>query len=495
MNEQDIFNRIRLITDKLTQKQQLQSLAKSNGIEINELELTEDTADAVVISVIALMLAKMNQDERYRKLCDFGMQKRSLKVEIINDYKQRANMLYNQFKTGNMTPVTDIVDDVPYDESYVNDDINDDYFDESSKTRKELTKKSILGSLIGSGGTIVLGFTAACLVPFVHMTLLELIAASAIGGGIGSIVGNNVACKDLVPSKYAKNVVESIGDVLATMVKTEDEDVVTNIRKFKKANKNLFDELKFWLPSSIKETKNDTWNSLPSELKRSHEDLMNLCSKMNGLKGYSKSDVKEYVEAINDLLNKTVKITKSGETAIQEGFGFTTKKNICNRVCEQIDIIDPFLKELHKKLDAGEIRDPKTFRKWYRQDVKVSYGYTGGSTTSGDSFGGTTYSYEYGEPTLENYIGRVISVLRMSTRDRYVGKVFTSSEHTMLTELHELLGQMKKDMTSACKDGFNTFKEYNPNVYKNTLTKIIEELTKWDEQSKDVYDMCTKKLG
>jgi hypothetical protein len=84
MNEQDIFNRIRLITDKLTQKQQLQSLAKSNGIEINELELTGDTVDAVVISVIALMLAKMNQDERYRKLCDFGMQKRSLKVEIIN---------------------------------------------------------------------------------------------------------------------------------------------------------------------------------------------------------------------------------------------------------------------------------------------------------------------------------------------------------------------------------------------------------------------------
>lgn len=307
MNEQDIFNRIRLITDKLTQKQQLQSLAKSNGIEINELELTEDTVDAVVISVIALMLAKMNQDERYRKLCDFGMQKRSLKVEIINDYKQRANMLYNQFKTGNTTPVNDIVDDVPYDESYVDDDIDDD--------------------------------------------------------------------------------------------------------------------------------------------------------------------------------------------TITEGFGFTTKKNICNRVCEQIDIIDPFLKELHKKLDAGEIRDPKTFRKWYRQDVKVSYGYTGGSTTSGDSFGGTTYSYEYGEPTLENYIGRAISVLRMSTRDRYVGKVFTSSEHTMLTELHELLSQMKKDMTSACKDGFNTFKEYNPNVYKNTLTKIIEELTKWDEQSKDVYDMCTKKLG
>lgn len=114
MDEQMIYNRIGTILQKMSQKKQLQSLAKSNGIEINELELTDDMTDAVVISVIALMLAKMENDERYRRLCDFGMQKRSLKVEIINDYKQRANMLYNKYKSGDMA---DSVGDVPYDES------------------------------------------------------------------------------------------------------------------------------------------------------------------------------------------------------------------------------------------------------------------------------------------------------------------------------------------------------------------------------------------
>jgi hypothetical protein len=114
MDEQMIYNRIGTILQKMSQKKQLQSLAKSNGIEINELELTDDMTDAVVISVIALMLAKMENDERYRKLCDFGMQKRSLKVEIINDYKQRANMLYNKYKSGDMA---ELVGDVPYDES------------------------------------------------------------------------------------------------------------------------------------------------------------------------------------------------------------------------------------------------------------------------------------------------------------------------------------------------------------------------------------------
>lgn len=117
MDEQMIYNRIDTILQKMAQKKQLQSLAKSNGIELNETELTDDTSDAVVVSVIALMLAKMEDDERYRRLCDLGMQKRSLKVEIINDYKQRANMLYNKFKNcNNPVSVTVTIDEeIPVD--------------------------------------------------------------------------------------------------------------------------------------------------------------------------------------------------------------------------------------------------------------------------------------------------------------------------------------------------------------------------------------------
>lgn len=505
-NEQLIYDKIKVILDKMNQKKQLQELARNNGLPINELELNSDTEDMVVLSVIALMIAMLEGDIRYKKLCMLGMQKRSLKAEIINDYKQRANMIYNKYKNGDMVSNDDeyeVIDDDPYDESFMYDTEDDDeYYDESSKSRKEIRKKDILGFLTGAGGTLVLGFTSACLVPFVHMTLLELILASAVGGGIGDLVGGYLACNDLVPAKYAKNVVESIGDVLATMAKTKDEDVVTNIRKFKKANKNLFDELKFWLPSYFgssslamnKGTRDNTWNSLPDDLKRSHEDMMNLCSKMDGLKAYSKNDVKEYVEAINDLLNETVKITKSGETTIQEGFGFTTAKNICNRVCEQIDIINPFIEELHKKIDDGEIRDPKTFRKWYRQDVKVSHSMTGGSTTSGDTYTGTTTNYEYGEPTLENYIYRARQVIKMSTRNRYTGKVFTMEEHGKLEQAFNLLHNLSKNMGKCCGDGFNSFKEYNPNQFKELLKTVNDNLVEWIDLSKDIYDFASSKI-
>ena len=309
MNEQLIYDKIKVMLDRMEQKKQLQSLAKTNGIELNEMELTDDASDAVVISVIALMLAKMDNDERYRKLCDFGMQKRSLKVEIINDYKQRANMLYNKYKNGDVPTNDETIDDVPYDESFMYD--------------------------------------------------------------------------------------------------TDDMDE---------------------------------------------------------------------------------------EEIVEEGFGFTTKKNICNRVCEQIDIINPFMEELHKKIDDGEIKDPKTFQKWYRQDVKVSYGISGGSTYGGDSYTGTSVNYEYGEPTLENYILRAKQVIRMSTRDKYVGTVFTREEHDKLERAFMLLYNLNINMSDCCGDYFNSFKEYNPNQYKGLLKKVNDDLTEWIDLSKEIYDFASSKI-
>jgi hypothetical protein len=116
MNEEMIFQRIEKILERMNQKEQLQSLAKEKGLPINELELTNDTKDAVVLSVIALMIAMQEGDPRYRKLSDFGMQKRSLKVELINDYKQRANMLLNKYRSHGTPDQVSYVD-TPIDES------------------------------------------------------------------------------------------------------------------------------------------------------------------------------------------------------------------------------------------------------------------------------------------------------------------------------------------------------------------------------------------
>ena len=415
MNEQLIYDKIKVMLDRMEQKKQLQSLAKTNGIELNEMELTDDAADAVVISVIALMLAKMDNDERYRKLCDFGMQKRSLKVEIINDYKQRANMLYNKYKNGDVVLNDDTtMDDVPYDESFLYDaDDDEEYFDESAKN----------------------GMPNEEFLKYVSARVHDLVPSFESGHIRGFVRGDDVYSFEIYVTINGK--------------KKYLQDMVDN------------DEID------------------QSDVDKLYKDLRNKFKKTSNTESKQKFDWTEF---------------PGDDESIEEGFGFTTKKNICNRVCEQIDIINPFMEELHKKIDSGEIKDPKSFQKWYRQDVKVSYGMSGGSTTYGDSYYGTSVNYEYGEPTLENYILRAKQVIRMSTRDKYVGTVFTREEHDKLERAFMLLYNLNINMSDCCGDYFNAFKEYNPNQFKSLLKKVDDDLTEWIDLSKEIYDFASSKI-
>jgi len=415
MNEQLIYDKIKVMLDRMEQKKQLQSLAKTNGIELNEMELTDDAADAVVISVIALMLAKMDNDERYRKLCDFGMQKRSLKVEIINDYKQRANMLYNKYKNGDVVLNDDTtMDDVPYDESFLYDaDDDEEYFDESVKN----------------------GMPNEEFLKYVSARVHDLVPSFESGHIRGFVRGDDVYSFEIYVTINGK--------------KKYLQDMVDN------------DEID------------------QSDVDKLYKDLRNKFKKTSNTESKQKFDWTEF---------------PGDDESIEEGFGFTTKKNICNRVCEQIDIINPFMEELHKKIDSGEIKDPKSFQKWYRQDVKVSYGMSGGSTTYGDSYYGTSVNYEYGEPTLENYILRAKQVIRMSTRDKYVGTVFTREEHDKLERAFMLLYNLNINMSDCCGDYFNAFKEYNPNQFKSLLKKVDDDLTEWIDLSKEIYDFASSKI-
>lgn len=101
ISDDDIFSKVNELMTKLKSNQQLQEIAEKNGLQVkNSVKLTDDTIENVAVSVISLLLAKRDNDPRYRNLVRMGMEKRSLKTEIINTYKNQANQLIERYKNG-----------------------------------------------------------------------------------------------------------------------------------------------------------------------------------------------------------------------------------------------------------------------------------------------------------------------------------------------------------------------------------------------------------
>lgn len=97
--DDEIFSKVEELMNRLTKNQKLQSLAEKNGLDVkNSIKLTDDSINNVAISVISLLLAKRNNDTRYKTLVNTGIQKRTLKTEIINDYKAQSIQLINRYK-------------------------------------------------------------------------------------------------------------------------------------------------------------------------------------------------------------------------------------------------------------------------------------------------------------------------------------------------------------------------------------------------------------
>lgn len=97
-----IMKKVETLLTKMHQNQQLQNLAIENGLDVkNSVRLTDDTIYNIATSVVALALAKQSNDPRYAKLVNTGLEKRSLKMEIINDYKSQANEMIDHYRSGN----------------------------------------------------------------------------------------------------------------------------------------------------------------------------------------------------------------------------------------------------------------------------------------------------------------------------------------------------------------------------------------------------------
>jgi len=99
MTEERIMTIIGQLMNKMRNNQELQILAKENGLTYKPVvDFDEATIDNIITSMVALTLASMANDEDYALLVRTGIQKRSLKVDIINKYKDQAIEYLNKYK-------------------------------------------------------------------------------------------------------------------------------------------------------------------------------------------------------------------------------------------------------------------------------------------------------------------------------------------------------------------------------------------------------------
>ena len=100
MSDEDIIKKVDVLFSKMEENERLQKLAKANGLDVkNTIELTEDTKNNYAVSIVSLLLAKRENDVRYKTLSRVGLQKRTLKTEIVNAYKDKAMELISRYKS------------------------------------------------------------------------------------------------------------------------------------------------------------------------------------------------------------------------------------------------------------------------------------------------------------------------------------------------------------------------------------------------------------
>ena len=100
MSDEDIIKKVDVLFSKMEENERLQKLAKANGLDVkNTIELTEDTKNTLAVSIVSLLLAKRENDVRYKTLSRVGLQKRTLKTEIVNAYKDKAMELISRYKS------------------------------------------------------------------------------------------------------------------------------------------------------------------------------------------------------------------------------------------------------------------------------------------------------------------------------------------------------------------------------------------------------------
>ena len=99
MTEEQIFNRVKTLMEKLDKDQELQDLTERNGLDVKStLRLNPTNKDNTAIAITSLLLAQNADDPQFKQLVRLGLDHRSLKADLVEKYKVQAQQLIQKYK-------------------------------------------------------------------------------------------------------------------------------------------------------------------------------------------------------------------------------------------------------------------------------------------------------------------------------------------------------------------------------------------------------------
>lgn len=214
-NDATMLRKVTELMDKLEKNGQMQQLAYENGIDTkNSVKLTAATKENIAVSVIALMLAKQDNDPRYRDLVRYGMDHRQTKAGIINDYKNQANALITKYRNGERPETIEVVKIET--EQWI-DGMDESEFMESVM---DMSAKLDVMQFIqeGTGGAV----------------------AAGIGVGVGALLVFIITLPIMIIVWVCKLIVSLFQAIIGIFKKTTPEKLIAKLEKLSPEDKEMF---------------------------------------------------------------------------------------------------------------------------------------------------------------------------------------------------------------------------------------------------------------
>lgn len=100
-DENYFFPSIDKLYKRLKLEQSVQQRTQDAGVDINVVKLSDDTIDNTLTTIVALALAKDNDDPCYHALAAYGLKRRETKMKVVDKYKDEANMIIEKYHMQN----------------------------------------------------------------------------------------------------------------------------------------------------------------------------------------------------------------------------------------------------------------------------------------------------------------------------------------------------------------------------------------------------------